>query len=99
MGIIVNIRVEILSSPRMVCLLTLMSGQCHRRRRLVNRIAFVGSWVRRAGSSYLFILATNADAWASHYFLSNETCFPKILEPIKQHLKNHKNTNNSYLDI
>jgi hypothetical protein len=36
MGIIVNIRVEILSSPRMVCLLTLMSGQCHRRRGLVN---------------------------------------------------------------
>jgi hypothetical protein len=26
-------------------------------------------------------------------------CFPKILEPIKQHIKNHKNTNNSYLDI
>jgi hypothetical protein len=32
-------------------------------------------------------------------FFSNETCFPKILETIKQHLKNHKNTNNSYLDI
>jgi hypothetical protein len=24
---------------------------------------------------------------------------PDVLEPIKQHLKNHKNTNNSYLDI
>jgi hypothetical protein len=32
-------------------------------------------------------------------FFLNETCFPKILEPIKQHLKNLKNTNNSYLDI
>jgi hypothetical protein len=52
-----------------------------------SRIAFVGSWVRRAGNGYLFILAANADAWANHYFLSNETCFPKILEPIKQHLK------------
>jgi hypothetical protein len=41
----------------------------------------------RAGSSYLFILAVDADAWANHYFLSNETSFPKILEPIKQHLK------------
>jgi hypothetical protein len=50
-------------------------------------------------SGYLFILAAEADAWASHYILSNETCFPKILEPIKQHLKNHKNTNHSHLDI
>jgi hypothetical protein len=46
----------------------------------------VGSNVR-AGSGYLFILAANADAWASHYFLLKETCFPKILETIKQHLK------------
>jgi hypothetical protein len=46
----------------------------------------VGSGVR-AGSGYVFILAADADAWASHYFLSNETCFPKILEPMKQHLK------------
>jgi hypothetical protein len=53
----------------------------------------VGSGAR-AGSDYLFILAADADAWASHYFLLNETCFPKILEPIKQHLKNHKNTSN-----
>jgi hypothetical protein len=29
----------------------------------------------------------------------NETRFPELLEPIKQHLKNYKNTNNSYLDI
>jgi hypothetical protein len=45
-----------------------------------------------------FILAADADAWACHNFL-NETCFPDLLEPIKQHLKNHKNKNNSYLDI
>jgi hypothetical protein len=42
-----------------------------------------------------FILAGDADAWAYHNFL-NETCFPELLEPIKQHLKNYKNTNNSY---
>jgi hypothetical protein len=46
----------------------------------------VGSGAQ-AGSGYLFILAADADTWASHYFLSNEMCFPKILEPIKQHLK------------
>jgi hypothetical protein len=45
-----------------------------------------------------FISAADANAWARHFFL-NETFFPKILEPIKHHLKNHKNTNNSYLDI
>jgi hypothetical protein len=63
--------------------------------RLLTRIAFVGSWV----SYYLLILAADADAWASHYFLLNETCFPKILESIKQQPKSHKNMNNSYLDI
>jgi hypothetical protein len=35
----------------------------------------------RAGSGYLFILAADADAWASHYFF--EIFFPKILKPIK----------------
>jgi hypothetical protein len=54
-------------------------------------------------SSILFmsrsILADDADAWARHYFYWNETCFPKLLEPIKQHLKNHKNMKNSYLVI
>jgi hypothetical protein len=40
----------------------------------------VGSGVR-AGNSYLFIFVADADAWASHYFLSNEMCFHKILEP------------------
>jgi hypothetical protein len=58
----------------------------------------VGSGAR-ASSDFLFILAANANVWANHYFLSNETCFPKILEPIRQHLENHKNTNNSYFDI
>jgi hypothetical protein len=53
----------------------------------VNPIAFVGSWVQQARSGYLLILAADVDAWASHYFFPNETCFPKILEPIKQHLK------------
>jgi hypothetical protein len=46
-----------------------------------------------------FVLAADADAWARHNFLWNETCFPDLLDPIKQHLKNHKNTNNSYSDI
>jgi hypothetical protein len=42
----------------------------------------VGSGAR-ADSGYLFSLAADDDAWASHYFLLNETCFPKILELIK----------------
>jgi hypothetical protein len=46
-----------------------------------------------------FILAADADTWACHNFLWNETRFPEFLEPIKQHLKSHKITNNSYLDI
>jgi hypothetical protein len=33
-----------------------------------------------------FMLAVDADAWASLFFW-NETFFPKLLEPIKQHLK------------
>jgi hypothetical protein len=41
----------------------------------------------RAGNDYLFLLAADADAWAHHYFSWSETCFPKLLEPIKQHLK------------
>jgi hypothetical protein len=35
---------------------------------------------------------------ACHFFW-NETCFLELLDPIKQHLKNHKNTNNLHLDI
>jgi hypothetical protein len=34
-----------------------------------------------------FILAADADAWAGHNFFWNETFFPELLEPIKQHLK------------
>jgi hypothetical protein len=49
---------------------------------LASPLLGVGSDAQ-AGSGYLFVLATDADAWASHYFLSNETCFPKKLEPIK----------------
>jgi hypothetical protein len=86
---------KILCIPRTVCLLTLTSGPVSWAAMVGELGSRVGTWV----SGYLFILATDADAWASHYFLSNETCFPKILEPIKQHLKNHKNMNNSYLDI
>jgi hypothetical protein len=52
------------------------------------------------GSAVIFfILAADVDVWACHNFFWNKTCFPDLLEPIKQHLKNHKNTNNSYLDI
>jgi hypothetical protein len=46
-----------------------------------------------------FILAADVDAWACHNCFWNETGFPELLEPIKQHLKNHKNMNNSYLYI
>jgi hypothetical protein len=92
---------EILSSPLTVCLLTLTSGPVSWAT-MVSEPASPVMGVRsgaRAGSGYLFILAADADAWANHNFLSTETCFPKILEPIKRHLKNHKNMNNSYLEI
>jgi hypothetical protein len=92
---------EILSSPHTVCLLTLMSGPVSWATMVsepASPVLGVASGAR-VGSGYLFNLAADADAWARHYFLSNETCFPKILEPIKQHLKNHKNMNNSYLEI
>jgi hypothetical protein len=42
---------------------------------LASSLLAVGS--KRAGSGYLFILATDADTWARHYFFWNETCFPK----------------------
>jgi hypothetical protein len=44
----------------------------------------------RATTVIFFILPADADAWACHNFFWNETCFPELLEPIKQHLKNHK---------
>jgi hypothetical protein len=82
-------RWEILSSPRTVCLLTLTSGPVSWATMVsepASPLLGVGSGAR-VGSGYLFILAADADTWASHYFLSNETCFPKILEPIKQHIQ------------
>jgi hypothetical protein len=40
------------------------------------------------GSAVIFfILAADADAWAYHIFVWNETCFPDLLEHIKQHQK------------
>jgi hypothetical protein len=58
----------------MVCLLTLTSGPVSWETmgsEPASPLLGVGSgaW---AGSGYLFILAADADAWASHYFLSNE---------------------------
>jgi hypothetical protein len=94
-------RWETLSSPRPVFLLMLTSGLVSWATMVsepASPLLGVGSGAK-AGSCYLFILAVHANVWASHYFLSNEKRVPKILEPIKQHLKNHKNTNNSYLDI
>jgi hypothetical protein len=66
---------------------------------MVNEPAspFLGVGSSGRAAVIFFILVADADAWASHYFISNGTCFPKILESIKQQLKNHKNTNNSYL--
>jgi hypothetical protein len=46
---------------------------------------------------FLFWLLTLARGRTTIF--SKETYFPRILEPVKQHLKNHKNMNNSYLDI
>jgi hypothetical protein len=50
-----------------------------------KRLSFYfGCWCWRVDQQVLFLI---------------ETCFPKILDPIKQNLKNHKNMNHSYLDI
>jgi hypothetical protein len=86
---------EILSSPRTVRLLMLTSGPVS----WAMMVSEPGSPLLGVGSAVIFfILVADADAWPYHNFL-NETCFPDLLEPIKQHLKNHKNTNNLYLDI
>jgi hypothetical protein len=50
----------------------------------------VGSGGRAAVFLFLLLTLTRGQ----QLFFSNETCFPKILEPIKQYLKNHKNTKN-----
>jgi hypothetical protein len=82
-------RWEILSSPRTVRLLTLMSGPVS----WATMVSEPGSPLLGVGSAVIFfILAADADAWAYHNFFLNETCFPDLLEPIKQHLKNHKLT-------
>jgi hypothetical protein len=87
---------EILSSPRTVRLLTLTSGPVS----WATMVSEPRSPLFGVGLAVIFfILAADADAWACHSFFWNETCFPDLLEPIKQHLKNHKNMNNSYLDI
>jgi hypothetical protein len=77
-------RWEILSSPRTVRLLTPTSGPVS----WATMVSEPGSPLLGVGSAVIFfILATNADAWACHNFFWNETCFPDLLEPIKQHLK------------
>jgi hypothetical protein len=46
-----------------------------------------GSPLLGVGSVVIFfILAADADARACHNFFWNETCFPDLLEPTKQHL-------------
>jgi hypothetical protein len=99
MGIIVNIGEKFWAACARFACWRWRVGQCHRRHWLVNSHHLCWELGPAGGQRYLFILAVDADTWASHYFLSNETCFPKILEPIKWYLKNHKNMNNSYLDI
>jgi hypothetical protein len=63
-------RWEILSSPRTVFLLMLMSGPVSWATMVsepASPLLGVGSGAR-PGSGYLFILAADGDAWASHYF-------------------------------
>jgi hypothetical protein len=51
--------------------------------------------VGRAGRQWLsFLYWTLTLTRGSVTIFWNETCFPELLEPIKQHLKNHKNMNN-----
>jgi hypothetical protein len=89
-------RWKILSSLCTVRLLTRTSGPVS----WAMMVSEPGSPLLGVGSAVIFfIFVAYADAWASHNFFWNETCFPELLDPIKQHLKNHKNMNNSYLDI
>jgi hypothetical protein len=75
-------RWEILSSLRTVRLLTLTSGPVS----WATMLSEPGSPLLGVGS-VLILLATDADAWACHNFFWNETYFPDLLEPIKQHIK------------
>jgi hypothetical protein len=58
-----------------------------------------GSPLLGVGSAVIFfiLLLTLTGGPVTNFW--NETCFPDLLESIKQHLKIHKNMNNSYLDI
>jgi hypothetical protein len=72
--------------PTQVSLLTLTHGPMS----LAFMVSEPASHLLAVGSGratiIFFILAADTDTWACHYFL-NEICFPKLLEPIKQHLK------------
>jgi hypothetical protein len=71
----------------MVHLLTLTSGPVS----WATMVSEHGSHLLGAESAVIFfILAVDADAWACHNFFMDETCFPDLLEPIKQHLQNIK---------
>jgi hypothetical protein len=62
-----------LNNPRTVCLLTLTHGPTSLAMmvsELASPLLAVGSG--RAVSSYLFILAADADVWANNYFFPNE---------------------------
>jgi hypothetical protein len=60
------------------------SGQCHGRRLLVNPDRCF--WELGQQLSFLYWLLTLTRAPVTIFFW-NETCFPELLEPIKQHLK------------
>jgi hypothetical protein len=76
-----------LSSPRTVCLLT----QTHGPVSLVMMVSELASPLLAVGFGgravviFLFWLLTLTRGPTTIF--SNETCFPKLLEPIKQHLK------------
>jgi hypothetical protein len=88
-----------MSSPHTVCLLTLMHGLVSYATMDSEPTSLLLGVVSdgRAAIIFLFLLLTLTCGLDTIF--SNETCFPKILEPIKQYPRNHKNTNNSYLDI
>jgi hypothetical protein len=70
----------------MVRLLTLTSGPVS----WATMVSGPGSPLLGVGSAVIFfILAADADARACHNVFWNETYFPDLLEPIKQHLKNN----------
>jgi hypothetical protein len=80
-------RWEILSSPRTVCLLTLMLGPVSLAMMVSEPASpfLADGSGGQAGVVFLFWLLTLTRGPATIF--SNEMCFLKILEPIKQHLK------------